>query len=91
MCSSDLTLQVDTGCVVAFEESVAYDIQYTGSIKRSLFGGEGFFLATLTGPGKVIIQSMTLEKLRSQLVVRTTGGDEHSGLGAITNLLGSDD
>lgn len=85
------TLQVDTGCVVAFEESVAYDIQYTGSIKRSLFGGEGFFLATLTGPGKVIIQSMTLEKLRSQLVVRTTGGDEHSGLGAITNLLGNDD
>jgi uncharacterized protein (TIGR00266 family) len=85
------TLQVDTGCVVAFDESVGYDIQFVGSIKRSLFGGEGFFLATLTGPGKVIIQSMTLEKLRNQLVVRTTGGDERSGLGAITNLLGNDD
>ena len=85
------SLQVDTGCVVAFEENVAYDIQFVGSIKRSLFGGEGLFLATLTGPGKVIIQSMTLEKLRNQLVVRTTGGDERSGLGAITNLLGSDD
>ncbi len=84
-------LQVDTGCVVAFEEGVAYDIQFVGSIKRSLFGGEGFFLATLTGPGKVIIQSMTLEKLRRQLVVHTGGGDERQGLGAITNLLGSDD
>lgn len=84
-------LQVDTGCIVAFEESVVYDIQFVGSIKRSLFGGEGFFLATLTGPGKVIIQSMTIEKLRRQLVVRTTGGDEHQGLGALTNLLGSDD
>lgn len=84
-------LQVDTGCVVAFEENVAYDIQFVGSIKRSLFGGEGFFLATLTGPGKVIVQSMTLEKLRRQLVARTGGGDERQGLGAITNLLGSDD
>lgn len=84
-------LQVDTGCVVAFDEGVGYDIQFVGSIKRSLFGGEGFFLATLTGPGKVIVQSMTLEKLRNQLVVRSAGGDERSGLGAITNLLGSDD
>jgi uncharacterized protein (TIGR00266 family) len=85
------SLQVETGCIVGFEESVAYDIQFAGSIKRSLFGGEGLFLATVTGPGKVIIQSMTLEKMRRQLVTRTTGGDEHSGLGAITNLLGNDD
>ena len=84
-------LQVDTGCIVAFEESVSYDIQFVGGIKTAIFGGEGLFLATLTGPGKVIIQSMTLEKLRRQFVSPTSGGDERSGLGAITNLLGSED
>ncbi len=84
-------LQVDTGCIVAFEETVDYDIQFVGGIKRAIFGGEGLFLATLTGPGRVIIQSMTLEKLRRQFVSPGGGGDERSGLGAITNLLGSDD
>ena len=85
-------LQVDTGCIVAFEESVDYDIQYVGGIKRAIFGGEGLFLATLTGPGKVIVQSMTLEKMRRQFATPSVGGgDERSGLGAITNLLGSDD
>ena len=84
-------LQVDTGCIVAFEETVDYDIQFVGGIKRALFGGEGLFLATLTGPGKVIVQSMTLEKMRRQLAPARTGGDEHTGLGAITNILGNDD
>ena len=51
-------LQVETGCIVAFEESVAYDIQFVGGIKTAIFGGEGLFLATLTGPGKVVLQSM---------------------------------
>ena len=84
-------LQVDTGCIVAFEETVDYDIQFVGGIKRAIFGGEGLFLATLTGPGRVIIQSMTLEKLRRQFMSPTGGGDERSGLAAITNILGSDD
>lgn len=84
-------LQVDTGCIVAFEESVSYDIQFVGGIKTAIFGGEGLFLATLTGPGKIIIQSMTLEKLRRQFTSPTSGGDERSGLGAITGLLGSED
>jgi uncharacterized protein (TIGR00266 family) len=85
-------LQVDTGCIVAFEESVDYDIEYVGGIKRAIFGGEGLFLATLTGPGKVIVQSMTLEKMRRQFTSpNVTGGDERHGLGAITNILGSDD
>lgn len=83
-------MQVDTGCIVAFEETVNYDIQFVGGIKRAIFGGEGLFLATLTGPGRIIIQSMTLEKLRRQLIGAGTG-DERSGLGAITNLLGSSD
>src|SRR5947209_7220053 len=49
-------IQVDTGCIVAFDESVDYDIQLAGGIKTALFGGEGLFLATLTGPGHVVIQ-----------------------------------
>lgn len=61
------TLQVDTGCIVAFDESVHYDIQFVGGIKTAIFGGEGLFLATLTGPGKVIVQSMTLAKLRREI------------------------
>src|SRR3954469_1031327 len=45
-------LKIDTGCVVAFQPSVSYDIQYVGGIKTALFGGEGLFFATLRGPGK---------------------------------------
>ena len=84
-------LQVDTGCIVAFDESVSYDIQLAGGIKTAFFGGEGFFLATLTGPGRVIIQSMTLEKLRRELAPGRTGGDEHSPLGALGGILSSED
>ena len=84
-------LQVDTGCVVAFEESVNYDIQFVGGIKTAIFGGEGLFLATLTGPGRVIIQSCTLEKLRRELAPGRTGGDEKTGLGAIGGIFDSED
>ena len=55
--------KVSTGNVVAWEESVKYDITSTGSLKTSVFGGEGFFMTTLTGPGKIILQSMTLGHL----------------------------
>jgi len=84
-------LQVDTGCIVAFDESVDYDIQFVGGIKTALFGGEGLFLATLTGPGHVVIQSMTLERMRRELSPYRTGGDEHSPLRSITGILGSED
>lgn len=84
-------LQVDTGCVVAFDESVNYDIQFVGGIKTAIFGGEGLFLATLTGPGRVIVQSMTLDKLRRELAPGRTGGDERSPLGSIGGIFGSDD
>jgi uncharacterized protein (TIGR00266 family) len=85
------TLQVDTGCVVGFDASVEYDVQLAGGIKTMMFGGEGLFLATLTGPGRVIVQSMTLAKLRRELAPARTGGDERGPLGAITNIFGSDD
>jgi uncharacterized protein (TIGR00266 family) len=49
-------LRVDTGCLVAFDPTVDYDIQFVGGIKTALFGGEGLFFASMTGPGRVWIQ-----------------------------------
>ena len=84
-------LQIETGCIVAFDESVNYDIQFVGGIKTALFGGEGLFLATMTGPGRVIVQSMTVNKLRRELAPTRTGGDERSPMGAIGGIFQSDD
>jgi uncharacterized protein (TIGR00266 family) len=57
------TLRIDTGCVVAFESSLDFDIQSSGGLKSMLFGGEGVFLATVSGTGKVWLQSMPIRKL----------------------------
>jgi uncharacterized protein (TIGR00266 family) len=57
------TLRVDTGCVVAFESQIDFDVEATGSLKSMIFGGEGIFLATLRGTGKVWLQSMPIRKL----------------------------
>ena len=95
-------IQVQTGHLVAFEPTVDYDIQMVGSIRTAIFGGEGIFLATLTGPGKVVLQSLTLERLRHELAPTAHGGDEHRPLealgggvggviGGIGSILGSDD
>lgn len=84
-------LQVDTGCIVAFDDSVEYDIQFVGGIKTAIFGGEGLFLATLRGPGRVVIQSLTLEKLRRELNPARTGGDERGPLGALGGWFSSED
>jgi uncharacterized protein (TIGR00266 family) len=85
------SLQVDTGCIVAFDETVDYDIQLAGGIRTAIFGGEGLFLATLTGPGRVIIQSLTLEKMRRELAPYRSGGDEHQGLNVISSIFNNDD
>ncbi|MBI3683822.1 MAG: TIGR00266 family protein [Acidobacteria bacterium] len=87
----DEIIQVDTGCVVSFEESVNYDIQFVGSIKTAIFGGEGIFLTTLTGPGKVIVQSMTLEKMRRELAPARSGGDERGPMQALGGIFSSED
>jgi uncharacterized protein (TIGR00266 family) len=84
-------LQVDTGCIVGFDETVDYDVQFAGGIKTAIFGGEGLFLATLRGPGRAILQSMTLEKLRRELTPVRTGGDERSALEALGGIFGSED
>jgi uncharacterized protein (TIGR00266 family) len=57
------TLRIDTGCVVAFEPALDFDIETTGSLKSMVFGGEGLFLATMKGTGKVWLQSMPVRKL----------------------------
>jgi uncharacterized protein (AIM24 family) len=83
------TMLVDTGSVVAWEESVTYDVQAAGSIRSALFGGEGIFMTSMTGPGQVIVQTMTLAKLRRQIGSgsgRTESGS--SGMGAVAGIGG---
>jgi uncharacterized protein (TIGR00266 family) len=67
------TLRVDTGCLVALQPSVNYDIQFVGKIKTALFGGEGLFFATLTGPGKVWLQSLPLSRLADRIYKAAPG------------------
>ena len=61
-------LIVDTGCLVAFEEGISYDIQAAGNLKSMVFGGESVFLATLEGHGKVYLQSMPFSKLADRVL-----------------------
>lgn len=87
-------LKVDTGCLVALTQDVDYDIQFVGGIKNTLFGGEGLFFATLTGPGKVWIQSLPFARLADRIFANAPfrGGrkDEGSILGPIGNLFDGD-
>ena len=84
-------LDVDTGCVVAMTAGVDFDIKSVGSVKSMLFGGEGVFLATLTGPGKVWIQSLPFSRLAGRMMSAAGGGrDEGSVLGGIGKILGGD-
>lgn len=86
------TMQVATGCIVAFDESVHYDIQFVGGIKTAIFGGEGIFLATLTGPGRLLVQSMTLERMRRELAPgHHKDHDAHSPLHGWSGMFGSGD
>jgi uncharacterized protein (TIGR00266 family) len=62
------TVKVQTGLVVGFDDSVSYDITLAGGITTALFGGEGLFVTTLTGPGKVVLQSMNLAKIAATII-----------------------
>jgi len=62
------TLRVDTGCLVAFSPTVDYDIQFVGGFRNALFGGEGIFLAHLTGPGLVYLQSLPFSRLADRVL-----------------------
>jgi uncharacterized protein (TIGR00266 family) len=63
----DESLRVDTGCVVAFSSSVEYELQFIGGFKNVLFGGEGLYLARLTGPGCVYLQSLPFSRLADRI------------------------
>jgi uncharacterized protein (AIM24 family) len=86
------TLKIDTGCIVAFTSMINYDIQFVGGIKNTIFGGEGLFFATLTGPGTVWIQSLPISRLASRILQFSTGGRKEEGsiLGGLGNLLDGD-
>lgn len=88
-------LRVDTGCIVAFQPSIDYDIQFVGKIKTALFGGEGLFFATLRGPGRVWLQSLPLSRLADRLYSAAPkaggrGRDEGSVLGGLGRILDGD-
>lgn len=78
-------IQVDTGCIVSMDEHIDYDIRFVGGIKRALFGGEGLFLASLTGPGKVILQTLPFARLAARLgdMYVSKGGGVGSALGGV--------
>jgi uncharacterized protein (TIGR00266 family) len=83
------TLRVDTGCLVALQPSVAYDIQYVGKIKTALFGGEGLFYAALAGPGRVWLQSLPLSRMADRIYkAAPAAGGSRVGEGSILGGLG---
>jgi uncharacterized protein (TIGR00266 family) len=95
-------LRVDTGCIVAMESQVQYDIQMVPGIKTALFGGEGLFFAILTGPGRVMLQTMPFSRLADRIIAASprAGGrhvQEGSALGGallggvLGGMLGSND
>ena len=88
-------LDVDTGCVMAYHSSVDMDVRAVGGIKSMLFGGEGVFLATLTGPGKVWLQSLPFSRMAGRMLAAAPGGGgrdkgEGSVLGGLGGLISGD-
>lgn len=85
-------ISIDTGCLVAMNPQVDYDIKFVGGIKNALFGGEGLFLATLKGPGTVYLQSLPFSRLADRIYsgarFSSNKGETKSPLGAILNVLG---
>jgi uncharacterized protein (AIM24 family) len=81
-------LRLDTGCLMALGPTVQYDIQFVGGFKNTLFGGEGLFMATVTGPGPVWLQSLPFSRLASSIVAAAGGGGKHAEEGSVLGGLG---
>ena len=79
-------IRVDTGCVVGFEESIDFDIQKAGGMRSMFFGGEGLFLATLRGTGKIWLQSMPIRKLVTQLSSFGPNRNKEASGGLLNNI-----
>ena len=88
------TLDVDTGCIVAHEKNVQFDIRQAGNVKTALFGGEGLFFATLQGPGRIWLQSLPFSRLAGRMLQASPqkGGSRGEGsiLGSLGGLLDGD-
>jgi uncharacterized protein (TIGR00266 family) len=88
-------IRVDTGCIVALQPTVDYDIQMVGGVKTALFGGEGLFFATLRGPGKIWLQSLPFSRLAGRVIAAAPqtgrgGRGEGSILGGLGGILDGD-
>ena len=82
-------IRVDTGCIVAMQPSVSYEIEYVGKIKTALFGGEGLFFAALTGPGRVWLQSLPFSRMADRIYkAAPAAGGSRVGEGSILGSLG---
>jgi uncharacterized protein (TIGR00266 family) len=82
------TLRVDTGCIVAFTEGIEYDIQRAGNLKSMFFGGEGLFLATLSGTGTVLLQSLPFSRLAARVLRNVGGLEQNKGEGSVLGQFG---
>lgn len=87
-------IRVDTGCIVAFEECVDYDIEFVGGLKTAFFGGEGLFFAALSGPGTIYMQTLPFSRLADRVISavgKTRGEMRGRGLfGGLSGLTGGD-
>ncbi|WP_417886250.1 TIGR00266 family protein [Zunongwangia sp.] len=82
-------LKVDTGCIIGFTQTVNYDIEFIGGIRNTIFGGEGLFFATLTGPGVVYVQSLPFSRLADRILqAAPQSGGKNKGEGSILGGLG---
>ncbi len=84
-------LRVDTGCLAAMSGGVEYDIERAGNLKSMVFGGEGLFLATLRGPGTVLLQSLPFSRLADRVMrAAMPGGSKGEGsvLGGLGDMFG---
>lgn len=94
LCPGEI-LRLDTGCLVAMQPSVNYDIEYVGKLKTAFFGGEGLFFVRLEGPGRVWLQSLPLSRLANRIIAAAPGlggggVGEGSILGGLGGLIGGD-
>lgn len=87
------TLRVDTGCIVGFESTVDFDVQFVGGFKNALFGGEGLWFATVRGPGRVYLQTLPFARLANRVAaaVMSGRGAEQTTGGLLGGLMGDND
>ncbi|MEP7381553.1 MAG: TIGR00266 family protein [Gemmatimonadota bacterium] len=82
-------LRVDTGCLVAMQPTVSYDIQMVPGVKTALFGGEGLFFMQLTGPGRVILQTLPFSRLADRIIAAAPrAGGSRKGEGSVLGVIG---